>query len=301
MRKKNDNLKREINWLLEEKYKGKLTQEAKKDIESLKKGEPIDYLIGFKEFLGCKIDLSQRPLIPRPETEYWVGKVIEEIKNLKRKNLNILDIFAGSGCIGVAVLKHIRNSRMDFAEIEKKFLKQIKINLKINRINPERYRLIQSDIFQNIKGKYGLIFANPPYVAKKKIKKVQKSVLDFEPKEALFGGKEGLSLIRKFFKTAKSHLKKRGKIYLEFDSGQKEKIKKILKEYSYSNTRAAAKGEEEDLSSSTYQFFKDQYGKWRYLVTQAAAKGEEEDLSSSPTQAAAKGEEEDLSSSPIEA
>lgn len=262
------NEKREINWLLSEKYQGKLTKKAKKDIEKLKKGEPLDYLIGFIKFLDCKIDLSQKPFIPRQETEYWVGKAIKEMQNAgrKTKKLKILDIFAGSGCIGTAILKNVKNTRVDFAEIDKKFLKQIEINLKINKINHRRYRIIQSNVFQNIKRKpaprhlaesgigagYHYIFANPPYIAKERKNKVQKSVLDFESKKALFGGKEGIFYIKKFLKEAKSRLLEgKGKIYLEFDSPQKEKIREILERHRY---------------SLNYQFFKDQYGKWRYLI-----------------------------------
>lgn len=243
-------LKREINWLLEEKYKGKLTKSAERDIERLKKREPVDYLIGFTEFLGCKIDLSQRPLIPRPETEYLVEKAIGDIKKSQKKKIYCLDIFSGSGCIGTAILKNIVNTMVDFAEIDKRFLKQIRINLKLNKINPKRYQIIQSDIFQKIKKQYDYILANPPYISHQKINKVQKSVLEYEPPKALLAGEDGLFYIKRFLKEAKPYLKEKGKIYLEFDSFQKEKIRKILKDFQYSD----------------YQFQKDQYGKWRYLV-----------------------------------
>lgn len=234
--------RREIEWIIKEKYKGKENKEIKKDLERLKKGEPVDYIIGFVNFLNCKIDLSFKPLIPRQETEFWVEKVIEEINN---KRVYCLDLFSGSGCIGISILKNIKNSKVDFAEIDKKLLNQIELNLKINKIKKNRYNIFYSNIFSNVNEKYDYIFANPPYIAKSKIGKVQKSVLNFEPKKALFGGKNGLKYIKLFLKDAKNFLRKDGRIYLEFDSFQKKEIEKIEKKA---------------------KFYKDQYGKWRYLV-----------------------------------
>ena len=103
-------LSKEIRWLLEEKYHGQLTPPAKRDIARLQKGEHVDYVIGFVEFAGCRIDLSQRPLIPRSETEHWVHKAIAELrqeshdrKKTDATPISCLDIFAGSGCIGVVL------------------------------------------------------------------------------------------------------------------------------------------------------------------------------------------------------
>jgi release factor glutamine methyltransferase len=250
---------KQIKWLLKEKYNNKPAKQFYKDIERIKQGEPLDYVIGFTEFLGCKIDLSKKPLIPRPETEFWAEKVIEKIRpsadfTLSRNfctghKIKILDIFAGSGCIGIAVLKHIPNSLCDFADIEKNNLKQIKINLKINKIKSNRYKIIKSNIFSNIKGKYDYIFANPPYIATILRNRIQKTVLKYEPKKALFGGKGGLFYIKIFLKEAKNHLNKDGKIYMEFDYIQKKEIEKIIKKTGYKN----------------YKFYKDQYNKWRWV------------------------------------
>jgi len=246
-------LNREIQWLLKEKYNNNPNKKFKKDVKRLERGEPIDYVIGFVNFLGNKIDLSKKPFIPEPETEYWVLtaiNAINAIKRKRRKNICCLDIFSGSGCIGLAILKNIKKARVDFAEKEKKFLKQIKINLKINKITEERYKIIQSDVFKNIKKQYDYILANPPYIAKNRKNKIQKSVLEFEPKSTLFGGKDGLFYIRKILEQARIFLKKEGKVYIEFDSGQKKEIERIIKRLNYKN----------------HQFSKDQFDRWRYLL-----------------------------------
>lgn len=253
---------KEVSWLLKEKYQGKRTKAATKDLARLKKGEPVDYLIGFVEFVGCCIDLSLRPLIPRPETEYWTERMLKEIKRHRssskfRLGIRCLDIFAGSGCIGIAALKNIVQVNVDFAEKEKRFLEQIRINTKLNKINVHRYRMIESDIFQlrskSVRSRMGLydyIFANPPYVAESRKKSVQFSVLKYEPKQALFAGKDGLRYIKRFLKEAKSHLNPGGTIYLEFDSPQRKEIDGLLKEYNY----------------SSWQFHKDQYNKYRFVI-----------------------------------
>lgn len=240
-------MQRQIEWLLKEKYKGKKTKAFRNDIEKLEKGEPVDYLIGFVYFLGAKIDLRFKPLIPRPETEYFLLNHIKEIKG------KVLDIFSGSGCIGIALLKEKNNVFVNFADIDNSFLKQIKINLKINDIKGG-FRIIKSDVFSKIQGKYDYIIANPPYIAEKRISKVQDSVLKYEPKHALLAGKDGLLYINKFLKQARRYLNKKGKIFLEFDSFQKKEIEKILKKEKYLN----------------YYFEKDQYNKVRYLIYESS-------------------------------
>lgn len=247
-------LTKEIQWLLEEKYHGRLTPLAKKDIARLQKGEHVDYVIGFVEFLGCKIDLSKKPFIPRPETEYWVERAIQEVQksNNCKKNVPIacLDIFSGSGCIGVAVLKHVPQAHVDFGEKQKRLLSQIRLNAKKNGITKERYSMVHSEVFSGIKEKYDYIFANPPYIAESRKNRVQASVLRHEPQNALFAGKDGLTVIHKFLSRAKEFLAPGGQIYMEFDSPQKKEIEKLLQKLAYKN----------------WKLHKDQYGKWRFVV-----------------------------------
>ncbi|MCX6789674.1 MAG: peptide chain release factor N(5)-glutamine methyltransferase [Candidatus Gribaldobacteria bacterium] len=255
---KNNNYNQEVVWLLNEKYGGQLTPEAEKDIARLKRGEPVDYVIGHKKFCGCQIDLRYKPLIPREETEHWVKQAIAEMAKGRPRGGSpraALDMFAGSGCCGIAVLKNAPNSHCDFVDVDDNCLKQIRLNLKINNINKNRYRVIKSNIFEKLSKsdfdskKYDVILANPPYIGLAEKKKVQKSVLSFEPKQALFAKQKGLYFIAKFLSEAKNYLTPEGFIYLEFGYNQKKEIEKLLKKFGYSD----------------YQFEKDQFGKWRFV------------------------------------
>lgn len=209
-------------------------------------------------FLNCKIDVSKKVLRPRLETEFWTKLAIKEVLRFcPSASLRVspgpngpmvLDIFAGSGCIGIAVLKNTK-AFVDFADVSKKALSQIKINLNKNKISENRYKIIWSDLFSALKNKkYDFILANPPYVALSRIKEVDIDVLKKEPHIALFAGKDGMVFIKKFLNQVQEHLNKDGKIFMEFDSQQKEKIKKIL-----------------EKKKLKFQFKKDQFNKIRFL------------------------------------
>jgi release factor glutamine methyltransferase len=179
------------------------------------------------KFLDCQIDFTKHNFQPRIETEFWVGKVLKSLK-LKFGKLSVLDMFSGTGCIGLAVLKNIENSQVDFVDIWPKAIDQIKINLKLNKIDEARYKIYQSNLFEKMKGKkYDFIFANPPYVALNRINEVQKEVLKKEPKVALFAGQDGLVVIEKFLSQVKNYLNPTGRLFMEFDRQQKTKIQKI--------------------------------------------------------------------------
>jgi release factor glutamine methyltransferase len=206
-----------------------------------------------KKFLNCKIDISKGVFIPRVETEFWVKKSLKDCKlqiaKGKLEKPKFLDIFSGSGCIGIAILKNIRSSYVDFVDIDENAIEQIKINLKLNKISPKRYRIIKSDVFERVKGRYDFIFANPPYVAKERLEEVQESVKKLEPKISWYGGRGGLKYIKKFLKEAKNHLKENGIIFMEIDPLQKEEVEKILKKESYKK----------------FKFYKDQFKKIRWV------------------------------------
>lgn len=211
---------------------------------------PDEYAAGKTSFLGCEIDLSLRPLIPRPETEFWARHAIADLAQKKNKNFRILDIFSGSGCVGIAVAKNLPQVKVDFSDIAAPAIEQIRINCKINNIGSERVRIFKSDLFDNLPAeKYDAILANPPYVDPARMQEVQPSVLDWEPHCALFAQKGGMALIEKFLSQANNYLTEKGFIYMEFDSSQKASIIKVIKKENY----------------SAFQFFKDQFGEWRFV------------------------------------
>ena len=246
-----DEFKKEELWLLEEKYNGVKTDAFLLDVARLKKGEPVDYVIGFTSFLGCHIDLSNFPLIPRTETEFWLEKIIKKIVESKKENLQCLDLFSGSGCIGIALASRLKSVKVDFGDNNENCLKQIKKNLEKNKIEDFRINIYKSNCFDNIpKKKYDYILTNPPYIAHKRERNIQKSVLDWEPIDALFAKDDGFYYIKKIIKEAPAFLVKNGILIIEFDSCQKETIEKEL------------------IQKEIYKptFWKDQFEKWRVVV-----------------------------------
>ena len=210
---------------------------------------PEEYQKGYVIFLGCRIDLSHRVLIPRPETEFWTGRAIRDLRDLKRDGLRVLDMFSGSGCVGIAAAKKIPQLAIDLCDIDPNAVEQIKINLEINGIGEDRARVIESDIFKGLtKCEYDVIFANPPYIDRARIAEVQDSVLNYEPHVALFSKKGGMETIEKFLRQAKEFLAPKGMIYLEFDPQQADHLREMIEAEGY----------------SSFDLFKDQFDMWRF-------------------------------------
>ena len=187
--------------------------------------KPIAYILRKKEFWKYDFFVNQNVLIPRPETELIIENVLELTKN--KSKLNILDIGVGSGCIILSILKERKNFNGTGIDICKKSLNICKINSYYLEVS-SRLKLFKSDVdnFQN--GKYDLIVSNPPYIKKSILKYLEKDVIGFEPKLALDGGNEGLSVIRKVIERSSKLIKKKGFLILEIAYDQKKQVKKIL-------------------------------------------------------------------------
>ena len=157
-----------------------------------------------------RIFVTKDTLIPRPDTELIVEKLLYLTKN--KINLNILDIGIGSGCILLSVLKERKYYRGTGIDISKNCLKITKmnaINLKIHT----RLKLYQTNVDKFTLGKYDLIVSNPPYIKKHVLKYLDKDVAEFEPKLALDGGVDGLSEIRKVIKKSSELIKKKENLF----------------------------------------------------------------------------------------
>lgn len=240
---------KEITWLLEEKYHGVKSPEFYADIKRLEAGEPLAYIIGWIDFLGCKIDVTLHPMIPRPETEYWLERAIKELQARGNAPLRIIDMFAGSGCIGVALLKHLPNATVDLSELDPKLTEELWINVRQNGIAEERAHCFAGNVFEGATGPYDAIFANPPYIDPSAIPEMDESVINYEPHLSLFAGERGLDYLKILINEGQAYLKDGGVIYIECDAHQREWITELLIGTSWK-----------------YEFWNDQYDQIRFLI-----------------------------------
>ncbi len=208
------------NWLLQEKYHGQPSADFAADRQRLAAGEPLAYVIGHIPFLDCQIYLDSRPLIPRPETEYWTQRVRETWSDqTQRRSLQILDLCAGSGCIGIALAKSWPNATVTFAELDPAHLPTIKKNVAANLAYKQSTAVIQSDLFAAITGRFDLIVANPPYIDPA-LDRTDQAVLDHEPTLALYGGEAGFDCLRTILEQAPAYLVPGGQLWLEHEPEQ---------------------------------------------------------------------------------
>ena len=197
--------------------------------------EPVAYIINKKDFYEDTFYVDSRVLVPRPETEILVEEAVNTVQN--HKELRVLDICCGSGCIGLSI-KRKTGCKLTLSDVSKDALEVAQINAL--KLFPEdcNIKIIESDLFENIEGKYDLITANPPYLSEKDMEKFCINELEFEPKEALFSGKTGFEFTEKIVNNASEHLNKNGLLILELgyegsgflrDSGNLE-LEKIVKD-----------------------------------------------------------------------
>ena len=188
-------------------------------------GEPVAYITRKKEFWSKNFFINQSTLIPRPETELLIYKLLNFFRN---KKINILDIGTGSGCILLSILKELNFSRgigIDISTEAIKIAKKNSENLDLN--HRSKFKVFDINKF-NI-GRYDLIVSNPPYILSRDIKTLSKEIVNFEPRIALDGGLDGLDLIKKVIYKSNGLLKRNGLLALEIGYKQYRKVSDILK------------------------------------------------------------------------
>ncbi|RUM59718.1 MAG: peptide chain release factor N(5)-glutamine methyltransferase [Persephonella sp.] len=190
-------------------------------------GVPVAYIIKKKEFFGIKFYVDERVLIPRPETEILVEKVLEKLKDKKDKLVG-LDIGVGSGAISIALLKNIPNLYMFGVDVSEDALKVANINSEL-KLTTNKLKLVKSNIFSNLDRniKFDFIVSNPPYISRKDYLNLKVEVKK-EPKVALISGKEGLSFYERIIKEGKNFLKGKGFIAFEVGYNQSKKVKGLF-------------------------------------------------------------------------
>ncbi len=189
------------------------------------KREPIAYITGKKEFWSENFLVNENTLVPRPETELMIYRVLKFFKN---RTINVLDIGTGSGCVLLSILKNLNFSRGTGIDISSKAIKVATTNAKnLNLSNRTHFKIC--DIKNYNIGKYDLIISNPPYIPSKDIKNLSKDIINHEPKSALDGGIDGLDLIKKVIYKSNHLLKRNGLLVIEIGFNQYRKVADILK------------------------------------------------------------------------
>lgn len=217
--------------------------------------EPLAYVIGDQPFLGLKIYLDSRPLIPRPETEWWTEQLLQKIEGntptrresrsatargeviFQQKNTPLslrgilpttfLDLCAGSGAIGCAALAKLPDAQVYFGEIDPAHEATILKNIRENNLDESRADIRIGDLFEPFGDMtFDVIAANPPYIPSDR--SLPKSVADYEPPCALYSGTDGLDLIRRIANELSQHLNKDGVAWIECDSAHAETARALF-------------------------------------------------------------------------
>jgi release factor glutamine methyltransferase len=195
--------------------------------------EPLQYIIGNVEFYGLNFKVNPSVLIPRPETELLIEKVLGSIN--KKEAVNILDIGTGSGNIAISLAKYLPEAHIMAIDISEEAIKVAKENSELNdidgKINFYKLDFMNDNLLKN--RDFDLIVSNPPYVSLKEYSNLNPELQNYEPRIALTDENDGLNYYRLISKQAKYLLKTAGKIFYEVGLGQSEDVKNMLIENNF--------------------------------------------------------------------
>ncbi|MBQ7841697.1 MAG: peptide chain release factor N(5)-glutamine methyltransferase [Lachnospiraceae bacterium] len=215
---------REVEIAQEEKYLA-LIHKRKEHI-------PLQHLTGVQEFMGLEFFVNENVLVPRQDTEV----LVEEIMKNLHDGYRILDMCTGSGCILLSLLHYSNNCIGVGADLSEMALKVAQENAK--RLQAENVSFIQSDLFENVEGKYEIIVSNPPYICTDVIETLTEEVRLHEPLMALDGGGDGLFFYRKIIEESPRYLCGGGQLFFEIGYDQKEAVTALMEKAGFKNVTA---------------------------------------------------------------
>lgn len=206
---------------LKKYYKGNMEEALSK----LKQGIPVQYIVGEVDFYGNLFEVNDSVLIPRFETEQLIEYTIFYINNLFNKEVNVIDLGTGSGCIAIT-LKKMMSSTVSAVDISKPALEVAKRNAEKNNAD---IKFIQGDMLNDNNNKYDVIISNPPYISYDE--KIQDVVYNNEPKNALFASNNGLYFYEQILKSCQKNLNDNFLIAFEIGYKQAKMIKDMAYKY----------------------------------------------------------------------
>ena len=195
--------------------------------------EPVQYLIGKTEFYSLELEITPDCLIPRPETELLVERAIEFLRQRSGGQF-VCDLCTGSGCIATAIAKNFAHAKIIATDISDSALKIAAKNVEKHQLQG-RIELLCGDLFDPVvpyldTGKFDLIVCNPPYVSDAEFEKLDKNVRDYEPKQALFAGADGLDIYKRICEKVDDFLKSDGALIMETGYNQGQAVRNLLQQ-----------------------------------------------------------------------
>ena len=194
-------------------------------------GEPVAYITGQWEFYGVPLEITRDSLIPRADTEVLVKAAITLFEG-RNGTPRILDLCAGSGCVGVAMGVHMPGARIVMVDNSRRALSLCRRNISKNNLDI-RVMCVEADVTETpplLLGDFDLITCNAPYIPTAELETLDSSVKDYEPVQALDGGEDGLDIIRPVIRLWKSVLRDKGVLMLEVGEGQAPTVGQLLEQ-----------------------------------------------------------------------
>jgi len=200
----------------------------KKLIQQRHEGTPLQYLIGEVEFLGCRLKVSPVALIPRPETEELVERIVKDFFGSPIFPARILDLGTGTGAIAIALARAFQHAQILAVDLSERALGLASENARANGVEA-RVRFLQSDWYENVSGVFDLIVSNPPYIPREELEHLQTEVKR-EPVIALDGGPSGLEAIAHIVSRSVEFLRPQGRLYLEMGDTQASRVRELIEQ-----------------------------------------------------------------------